>query len=403
MKERMSGLLAVGIVFALASSAASADDAGVRCEQKKIVALARYNMCRARIDARAATPGTVTTGALRLEGNTIQHAVVTDYAECDSFIDEKFTSAEDRAGVGLCPSEGDTAAIKAFQDACAAGTAVALNGGGLLLDPITCNEDLAKCEDDLSSWQNYSAICSTERDTNRQHLDTCYTQLGQQGEALTTCHGDLSTTNTDLGICNAHLANGQPQGKVSKTGQTTCYDEASLEVTSCAGSGQDGETQSGLARSFTDNGNGTITDNNTGLVWEKLSDDDSIHDWENRYHWPDRFLYQQSLSKLAVLNGENFAGHNDWRTPNINELVTLTNYGAHGPAAYPEFHTGCVPGCTVTTCSCMVGNFVSSTTRHGSPDEFFYVHSWNGDAIRGSKISDLAEAGWSFRAVRGGT
>jgi len=35
--------------------------------------------------------------------------------------------------------------------------------------------------------------------------------------------------------------------------------------------------------SYTDNGNGTVTDNNTGLVWEKLSMDGSVHDVSTTY------------------------------------------------------------------------------------------------------------------------
>jgi len=50
------------------------------------------------------------------------------------------------------------------------------------------------------------------------------------------------------------------------------YDEIS-----CAGTGQDGAyIQSPL--SYTDNGNGTVTDNNTGLVWQK-EDDGATYNW----------------------------------------------------------------------------------------------------------------------------
>jgi len=53
-----------------------------------------------------------------------------------------------------------------------------------------------------------------------------------------------------------------------KTGQTICYD-TSGNVISCAGTGQDGEIQAGVAwpePRFADNGDGTITDNLTGLM-----------------------------------------------------------------------------------------------------------------------------------------
>ncbi len=62
------------------------------------------------------------------------------------------------------------------------------------------------------------------------------------------------------------------------TGQTTSYR-----------SGDDGAIQAGATLNYQDNGNGTITDRNTRLVWEKKSDDDSIHDMDNAYTWDEAF------------------------------------------------------------------------------------------------------------------
>ncbi len=58
---------------------------------------------------------------------------------------------------------------------------------------------------------------------------------------------------------------------VQKTGQTKCYDTRGGEIV-CSGTGQDGEFQKGVAwpnPRFTDNNNGTVKDNLTGLVWLK--------------------------------------------------------------------------------------------------------------------------------------
>lgn len=49
-----------------------------------------------------------------------------------------------------------------------------------------------------------------------------------------------------------------PPGFPLKTGQTMSY-----------GAGDDGDVQAGLPPAYTDNGDGTITDRNTGLMWEK--------------------------------------------------------------------------------------------------------------------------------------
>src|SRR5204863_391623 len=112
----------------------------------------------------------------------------------------------------------------------------------------------------------------------------------------TTSTTSTSTTTTIPGGC------GFPA-----TGQTTCSN-ASGTVIPCAGTGQDGDIQAGAPLSYTDNGDGTITDNDTGLVWEKLSLDGSVHDRNNTYTWTQAFS-----GHVATLNSTSFAGHTDWR------------------------------------------------------------------------------------------
>jgi hypothetical protein len=137
-----------------------------------------------------------------------------------------------------------------------------------------------------------------------------------------------------------------PRGQRLQTGQTICYDSTNA-VIPCAATGQDGELQKGLAVSFTDNGDGTISDNHTGLMWEKLSDDGSIHDVHNTYDWVEAVAV-----KIATLNATMFAGYADWRLPNISELQTLASYSGADPPVHPPFSSGCVAGCSVVTCSC---------------------------------------------------
>ncbi|HEX8026850.1 MAG TPA: DUF1566 domain-containing protein, partial [Vicinamibacterales bacterium] len=150
----------------------------------------------------------------------------------------------------------------------------------------------------------------------------------------------------------------------------------------------------GVARSFTDNGDGTVSDNATGLMWEKHSDDGSIHDVHNLYTWPDAFE-----EKVAKLNSDNFAGYDDWRLPNRFELDTLVNLGASDPATYPQFHSGCAPACTVLTCSCTgQENHWSSTTDHAPPEYAWSVRFNTGYTDRNPK----ALASFAVRVVRSG-
>src|SRR2546426_88035 len=130
------------------------------------------------------------------------------------------------------------------------------------------------------------------------------------------------------------------------TGQTTCWNSAGV-IIPCFGTGQDGDIQAGATLSYTDNGDGTITDNNTNLVWEKQSDDGSIHDKDNLYTWDDAFAVH-----VAGLNATNFAGHNDWRLPNVKELQSIVDYENFNPAVAPAFNNNCTAGATVTTGSC---------------------------------------------------
>ncbi|MFN2426619.1 MAG: DUF1566 domain-containing protein [Candidatus Binatia bacterium] len=183
-----------------------------------------------------------------------------------------------------------------------------------------------------------------------------------------------------------------PAGGVSKTGQTTCYDSAGLQI-DCDGTGLDGDLQLGVDRSFTDNGDGTVTDNGMGLTWEKLADDGGIHDKDNTYTWANA-----TADKIAALNSQNFAGHNDWRLPNRFELDSLVNLGASSPAVYSVFATACAASCTSATCSCTRPDYHwTSSTYLGAPLYAWTVYFSAGDTQAGNKT-----IGYYVRAVRGG-
>jgi len=183
---------------------------------------------------------------------------------------------------------------------------------------------------------------------------------------------------------------------VLKTGQTVCYD-GDGNVIDCAGTGQDGELQKGAARSYTDNGDGTITDNNTGLMWEKLTDDGSIHDKDRQGTWDQAFV------KIAVLNTMPcFAGYCDWRLPNVNELQSLADYGRNSPAIDPVFNNG-VDSFTLFSPSPNIAQLApfywSSTTSDFLPD-FAWGVSYNFGTVIFNFSLDKPDGAF-VRAVRG--
>jgi len=143
-----------------------------------------------------------------------------------------------------------------------------------------------------------------------------------------------------------------------------------------------------------DNGDGTITDVNTGLMSEKLSDDGTIHDWNNQYTWDNAFAV-----KIATLNGGGgFAGHTDWRLPNYKELISILNLQRVNPAVSPAFNAAWTPGCTVTSCSCTGSNdYWSSSSDASLQDNAWFVWFYYGLASASHKTDNLY-----VRAVRGG-
>jgi hypothetical protein len=117
--------------------------------------------------------------------------------------------------------------------------------------------------------------------------------------------------------------------ELSRTGQTTCWD-TNGNIIPCAGTGQDGDIQAGViwpSPRFTDNVNGTVTDNLTGLMWTKDANLPGV-----TLSWP------QALDYVANMNsGNGTYGYKDWRLPNIVEWDSLQN---QEPSDYVAWLTG---------------------------------------------------------------
>jgi len=153
-----------------------------------------------------------------------------------------------------------------------------------------------------------------------------------------------------------------------------------------------------------DNGDGTITDTKTGLMWEKKSDDGTIHDKDNTYTWSTGAPWNNTgtafTAFLATLNaGGGFAGYTDWRLPNRKELESLTNLQTFSPATFPAFDTACAPACTVLMCSCTVSSgYWSSSSCADGPQGAWVVDFGDGYVGAGDKTGNDY-----VRAVRAGS
>src|SRR5438552_17656912 len=132
-------------------------------------------------------------------------------------------------------------------------------------------------------------------------------------------------------------------------------------------------------------------------MWEKHSHDGTVHDDHSKYTWANAFAH------VATLNRTNFAGHADWRLPNVRELLSIVTYQNLIPTVTPAFETRCSPGCAATRCSCTAsGNYWSSTSSVASPSRAWFVsfRYGNVDAFNSSGSKSVAAF---VRAVRGGS
>jgi hypothetical protein len=104
---------------------------------------------------------------------------------------------------------------------------------------------------------------------------------------------------------------------VPQTGQTTSY-----------AARDDGAIRAGVvlpSPRFTDNGDGTVRDNATGLIWLKNANCFGLRTWA-----------QASMLANNLANGQcgltDGSSAGDWRLPNIRELLSLVDFSRFTPA-----------------------------------------------------------------------
>jgi len=162
------------------------------------------------------------------------------------------------------------------------------------------------------------------------------------------------------------------RARVPKTGQTTSY-----------ATGDDGDHEKGVAwpsPRFTDNSDGTVTDNLTGLIWLKNANCYGGKTWANA------LLAANGLANGSCgLTDSSSAG--DWRLPNVQEMLSLIDYGQNSPAL-PSGH----PFSNVVS-----NEYWSSTTLWSNTDQARAV-GVSGDGV----VLHPKSQGYYLWPVRGG-
>ena len=171
-------------------------------------------------------------------------------------------------------------------------------------------------------------------------------------------------------------------GSVSlpKTGQEISY-----------ATGDDGDLKKGATwpiPRFNDNGNGTVTDDLTSLMWTK---DANVPGPSNCN--PGTYkTWQGLLDYIICLNDNNYLGYHDWRLPNRKELRSLIDYSQYNKPALPSGH----PFTNVQS-----NTYWSSTTYMPNTDFAWSLDMMDGYVGDSGKGIDYA--GWPVRAGQSGS
>ncbi len=172
------------------------------------------------------------------------------------------------------------------------------------------------------------------------------------------------------------------------TSQTACYDADGNEI-DCpeegeAFYGQDAQSD-GLQASYTDNGDGTITDDITGLMWQQIPIDATLN-------WEEANEYCESLE---------LGGYDEWRMPTMKELYSLNDFSEGWPYINTDYFELVGSGSRVSKDEqYWSANYYVGTTVEGRSDAAFGVNHGTGH-IKAYPATVNGPMAKYVRAVRG--
>ncbi len=164
-------------------------------------------------------------------------------------------------------------------------------------------------------------------------------------------------------------------------GSTHCFGQAAVvdtnQTTNYSANDDSAYQPAFTQHSYTDNGDGTITDNRTGLMWKKCSEPNTTTTCgsESSYTWSAAISQCEGLTYPA-------GGYTDWRLPNVNELASILDLEPTLPAPYingtyfPSFANSSYWSSTTypaATTDAMTVRFYAGYTYHNLKTDSNYV------------------------------
>lgn len=173
------------------------------------------------------------------------------------------------------------------------------------------------------------------------------------------------------------------------TGQTTLYDNDGEVISGLnegdAFYGQDANYLKGETMAYLDNGDGTVTDSNTGLMWQQVPS-------SSDFTWQEAFDYCENLE---------FNGYDDWRMPSLKELFSISDFSAGWPYLNTDYFT-LASGLITKDEQYWSSNYYVGVTVEGGANSAFGVNYVTGHIKSYAAESTGPVGGKYVRAVRGG-
>lgn len=108
--------------------------------------------------------------------------------------------------------------------------------------------------------------------------------------------------------------------------------------------------------SFVDNGDGTISDISTGLMWQKALAP-GYYTWEQALTYCENLILNNDGQWTSSLPNASGAKYSDWRLPNINEIQSIIDYNKYNLAIDRTFFPDYAYGCWSSTASILPAGY----------------------------------------------